>query len=466
MSDPMAELIQEYQLIPPGSTVLCAVSGGADSIYLLHRLYRLRRTLDFTLAAAHFDHQLRGEESARDMEFVREFVTLCCTRERFLRSDGTTEELPPVELFTGSGDVAARARETGQGVEETARELRYQFLREAARQAGAQWIATAHTANDNGETLLLHLARGTGLNGLCGIVPKRGNLIRPLLTTARDAIEAYLRFWGLPWREDPTNQEDVYARNRLRHRVIPELEALYPGFLQRMSETTARLQADEAYLCAQAATALSRLQHSGDGTLTLPAADVGDLPTPLAVRAARALLSRIHGGDNRCTAAHLEALVSVCRSPVPSAQVSLPNGWIARREYEALILTQEKPLPLPTTLLTLPGQTTIGRWTILCAAETYQGQEQAPWNFYLSRDAVSALTARSRAAGDQLTLPGRPRKSLKKWYIDQKIPRSLRDQLPVLESEGQLAGAAGLGPDVQFLPRRGEPAWRICFHSL
>ena len=149
MTDPMVQLIREYRLIPPGSAVLCAVSGGADSIYLLHRLWRLRRELNFTLAAAHFDHRLRGAESAQDMEFVREFVSLCCGRERTLRPDGTVETLPPVELFTGSGDVAARAKETGRGLEETARELRYAFLRKTARDTGAQYIAVAHTAGDN-----------------------------------------------------------------------------------------------------------------------------------------------------------------------------------------------------------------------------------------------------------------------------------------------------------------------------
>ena len=121
MTDPMAELIREYRLIPPGSRVLCAVSGGADSLYLLHRLYCLRRTLPFTLLAAHYDHQLRGEESARDLEFVREFVSLCCGRDRVLQADGTWTQLPPVELFTGSGDVAAQARAAGRGIEETAR---------------------------------------------------------------------------------------------------------------------------------------------------------------------------------------------------------------------------------------------------------------------------------------------------------------------------------------------------------
>lgn len=461
MTDSMVNFIEEHALIPPGSTVLCAVSGGADSIYLLHRLYRLRRSLPFMLIAAHFDHQLRGEESAQDAQFVQEFVTLCCGRDRVIHPDGSLEILPPVTLLTGSGDVAAHAKEAGRGIEETARTMRYQFLQAAAQQAGAQWIATAHTANDNGETILLHLARGTGLRGLCGMAPKYGTIIRPLLTTSREEIESYLRFWGLPWREDPSNREDIYARNRLRHRVLPELESLYPGLLARLADTAQRLRADEEFLTAQGEEALRRLEAAPDGTYTLPAEDLGHLPSSLAVRAARALLGRINQGDDRCTAAHLESLVDLCRTDHPSAQISLPGGLTARRVYGQLVLSRERPSPLPTLELSLPGQTQAGPWQISCSLELYGGQPQRPLDFYLNQRSIPALTVRSRQTGDRLTPPGRPAKTLKKWYIDEKIPRFLRDQLPVLECSGRLAGAAGLGPDAAFLPSLGAQAWHI-----
>ena len=167
--------IREQDLIPPGSTVLCAVSGGADSVTMLHILYRLREKLRFHLAAAHYNHQLRGAESDRDQRFVEQFVQLCCGQHR--QGDGTV--LPAVPLYLGSGDVAGQARLRGAGIEETARDMRYAFLRQAAGEAGADLIATAHTASDNVETILFHLARGSGLRGLGGILPKREEIIRP-----------------------------------------------------------------------------------------------------------------------------------------------------------------------------------------------------------------------------------------------------------------------------------------------
>ena len=127
---------------------------------LLHQLYRLRREIPFTLAAAHYNHQLRGEEADRDAAFVRQFVALCCGRDRLLQPDGMWRELPPVELFIGEGDVASEARRRRCGVEETARAMRYDFLRRTAQACGGQWIATAHNAGDNAETILLHLIRG------------------------------------------------------------------------------------------------------------------------------------------------------------------------------------------------------------------------------------------------------------------------------------------------------------------
>ena len=457
MLESMEKLIRDRDLIPPGAAVLCAVSGGADSVCLLHALYRLRARMGFSLAAAHYNHQLRGEESDRDAVFVAQFVSLCCGEERL--PDGRT--LPAVPLYMGSGDVAGQAGVTGSGVEETAREMRYAFLQKAAREAGAQYIATAHTADDNAETVLFHLARGSGLRGLGGIPLVRDNIIRPLLTTTRRDVEDYLAYYALPHAEDSSNQCDDYARNRIRHQVIPVLEELYPGFAARMADTAARLSADEACLDRQAEEALDGIE-AGPGWLSVPVQALTQRSQPLAVRAARSLLCRVNGGCGDCTAAHLEGLVDLCRSPDPSARLDLPGGLTARREYQRLVLTRAaapdppEELPLPT-----PGSCRAGGWQISCTQERYSGQRQEKWEFWLDCASAPALSLRVRRTGDRLKLPGRPGKTVKKWCIEQKIPAHLRAALPVIALGDRPAAVAGLGPDSAFLPKPGEDAWHI-----
>ena len=462
MLNSMEQLIRQLELIPPGSTVLCAVSGGADSVCLLHALYRLRSRLGFSLAAAHFDHQLRGEESRRDARFVEQFVSLCCGAQHL--SDGRI--LPPVSLYLGSGDVAGQARARGAGLEETAREMRYAFLRRAAAQAGADRIATAHTADDNAETILLHLTRGAGLRGLGGIPPRRGEIIRPLLTTTRREVEEYLAFYALPHMEDSSNLSDEFSRNRIRHQVIPVLEELSPGFLSRMEETAALLRADEDCLTGLARE-LAAQARPVEGGFSLDARALSSAPIPVSSRAVRLLLGQLWGGDQNCARVHLTAVLDLCRGSDPSAQIHLPHNTLARRVYDRLelCLRRDESAPLSPAVLPLPGRLTWGGWLAVCRAERYEGGPQGPWEFWLDREAAPSLTLRPRRTGDHLTPAGRPGKSLKKWMIQEKIPRHLRDTLPILDCRGAVAAAAGLGPDRAFLPRPGQAAWHIALAS-
>ncbi len=421
-------LCEQYKMLPRGGTVLCALSGGADSVCLLHWLYTLRQDHGFRLVAAHYNHQLRGAQSDRDEQFVRSLVSC----------------LPDVDLVVECGDVAAAAAEHRQGIEETARDMRYAFLQQVARDVHADVIATAHNANDNAETFLLNLMRGCGLNGLCAIPPRRDNIVRPLLTTPRRDIEDYLAAHDLPHVEDGSNADQHYTRNRVRARLLPLLVQLSPGVLDRMTQTIARLRLDEEYLSEQVKSLFPQAE-STHGGLCVDSGAVAALPDSIAVRGLRLLLEQLTG-TGRCSAAHLQAVLDLCRSSDPSAQCSLPGGVTARRVYDRLELVRQT-------------ESVCGQVEITHAV--YAGQPHEPFVFYLASD--HRPIPRPRKTGDRLTRPGRPGKAVKKLMIDEKIPRHLRHALPVLDCGGQVAGVMGLGPDAAFLPTVGQPCWLVRF---
>jgi len=211
-----------YRMVQQGDRVVCAVSGGADSMALLWAMYLLQDKLQIQAVAAHFDHGLRGEESRRDAAFVRDF----CAGYK-------------IPFTCGNGQVVAGKK----GLEAAAREARYGFLCSLPGK-----IATAHTADDNAETILMHLVRGTGLKGLGGIAPVNGNLIRPMLSVTREDVVAFLEEYHIPYVEDSTNARDTFLRNRLRHTVMPLLRQENPALATNLSAMALRLREDEMAL--------------------------------------------------------------------------------------------------------------------------------------------------------------------------------------------------------------------------
>ncbi len=449
--DPLLRQVLQQDLLPHEGTVLAAVSGGADSMCLLHLLLQLAPEYGFTLAVAHYHHGLRGEEADQDAAFVR-------THSRALG-------LP---FYTEQGDVRAHAAAHGLGIEEAARQLRYGFLEvtaEAIQTATGLpcWIATAHNANDNAETLLLHLVRGTGLQGLTGIPPRRGRLLRPLLPCTRAEIQTWNQQHGIPFVEDSTNADPTYSRNYLRHRVLPLLEVLNPNLVQSMNHTAQSLTADHSLLEEQTASALQACHVEG-GTLSVPLSTLTDLPQPLRARAVQQLYARLCPGEI-LSRSHREAVLALCFRAAPSGTCSLPGGIEAQRVYQQLLLrpVQAAPTLLPVTL-PLPGQVQWGAYTLTAASVLYQGEQGDAQTLYLRCD-QSSLTVRPRRVGDSLTLPGRPTKTVKKWMIDQKLPCHLRNALPVLTAgEGPPLAVAELGTAVAARPEMGEPAWCITLY--
>lgn len=439
-------LTTEYGMLPDGGLVLCAVSGGADSMCLLHWL---TRRPGIRVRAAHFDHRLRGAESDGDAAFVRDWC-----------------EKNGVPLTLGAGDVRDRAAAEGRGIEETARDLRYAFLRETARDLGADRVATAHTADDNAETVLLRFARGTGVQGLAGIPPRRGDLVRPLLTTTRAEVEAYLRENAVPHREDGSNADEAYARNRIRARVVPVLRELNPRFAETAAAALRGVRAENDFLTAQAGQLLPHVRWAGDD-LIVEAGRLADLPQALAPRAVRLLLERLGDGRANVSAAHLNAVAELARGDDPSACLCLPDGLLVQRVYGDLLFTLEGevPPPLEATPLNFDGVTAPAHSRYVCTCVPARCPDDSePGRWYFRRDALGADAAlRPRARGDELTLPGRDRKSVKKLLIDAKVPRRIREQIPVLADGDGAAALAGFGPERSRLAAPGEDAWRVSF---
>ena len=400
MQNRLLKFVREQNLIAPGDTVICAVSGGADSVAMLFALYLLREKLGITLEAAHFNHNLRGEESLRDETFVRE---LCARYE--------------IPLHVASGEIHPGKK----GLEAAARDARYAFLESLPGK-----IATAHTADDNAETILMHLVRGTGLKGLGGIAPQRGKLIRPMLGITRREVEDFLAEWHLPHVEDSTNETDAFLRNRLRHHVMPLLAAENPRIAENLSQMALRLREDEACL-----SQLSRYE-------TLP--EVETLRTlPSAVRSR--MLERFlkENGVREPEDVHIAQAEALVFSDSPSASAAFPGGVTLSRQYGHLTANPTGEAFTPVTL-TCPGSTEAAGIRITCepAGELAQSEN------LLTVCPSGKISIRPRQTGDKIRLSGGS-KSLKKLFIDRKIPAAVREQIPVVCDEIGILGVYSIG---------------------
>lgn len=400
MLNKLLSFLREQEMVSPGDTVICALSGGADSVALLFALYLLKDKLGIQLEAAHFNHNLRGEESYRDEHFARQ---LC---DRY-----------DIPLHVGSGIVTAGEK----GLEAAARDARYAFLRDLPGK-----IATAHTADDNAETVLMHLVRGTGLKGLGGIIPVHGKVIRPLLTCTRSDVEAFLEEWCLNHIEDSSNEGDAFLRNRLRHHVMPVLKEENPRLAENLSRMALRLREDEDFLSRQS---------SFD---TLPTVEtLKTMPQAIRSRTLEKFLKQ--SGVREPEGKHISAVEALLFSDKPSARAVFPGGVTIARRYDRLEALSEAEA-MEQTVLTAPGETEVPGWRITCTPAVELLNTLDTFTVCPSGE----LYLRSRQSGDSIRLSGGS-KSLKKLFIDRKIPASDRSRIPVLSDEAGILGVYGIG---------------------
>lgn len=423
-----------------GQRALCAVSGGLDSMCLLHMLDAWCRERGGQVVAAHFNHRLRGGAADRDEAFVRD---ICRQWD--------------IPLTVGRGEVRDFAKREGLSVEEAARTLRYAFLRRAAEEEGCAVICTAHHADDNAETILLNLVRGTGLKGLTGMDRRRDRICRPLLDADRAELEAYAAQWDIPHIEDETNADpDAASRNFLRLRVMPLLKELNPKAAEHINQTAGQLREVDRSLEADAA---ERTAHAEvwESRVTLPAEVLLDAPEAVRPRMLLRLFDLLGVGRKDVGAAHLNAIINMLphAGGGKESRLSLPRGVTARYCRRRLIL-EIRPQTL-TEVRLLPGKPL--RWGDYTLTLLDQRAGEGIAFRWQGRPGESpAITVGPCPPGERLTLPGaKGSRSVKRLCLDRRISLEERDRLPAVYADGKLAAVWRLGVDTAFAPEDGRP---------
>lgn len=445
--------------LPSGARIVVGVSGGPDSVALLRALLAVRDETKWALLVAHVNHSLRQDAGA-DEAFVAELAG------RF--------ELP---FRLATVPTGQRARVAHLSIETAARQLRRAALESMAAEWQATHLALGHTQDDQAETILLRLARGTGLAGLGGMSPRSDHIIRPFLTVSRRQIMAALDAWGLPYREDESNRDLRHARNLVRHTVLPPLRVLQPEIAPVLARTAALLRVDADYL-----------EESGRraARLVAPAPESGTLGGSLALwrsfhpalrmATLRALLRHFVTDLSGIEAHHLTALSHYLEAKEPGELATLPHGLSVWREGDEFIISdqgREEVPRLTTRSLSVPGavETEVGtiRAELMGALSAQERHHlltvRGPWHAFLAAGQVSReLQVRARRPGDRIaSLPEGKSQRLQDLLVDAGVPRRWRDALPVIEAEGRILWVPGLAVRRAALPGPDDDLTHLVF---
>jgi tRNA(Ile)-lysidine synthase len=463
MEERIHAYVRQACRIRRGEHVLAAVSGGADSMALMHLLCRWRVADGFRLSVAHLDHGLR-RESAEDARFV-------CAQARALGLD----------CIQRRADVAAAAAGGADSLEMAARRARYRFLDEAAASVGAGVIATGHTRDDQAETVLLRLARGAGCRGLAAMRPRvrRGGrlLVRPLLDCRREALVCWLREQGIPWREDASNAEEDFLRNRVRRRVLPVMAAQLNPSVQDALARSARILAEEdRWLDAQARRRLAGCRGEGGAVLRVEA--LRRQPPALRRRIVARWLCDQGVDPARLDFALMERIESVLAAGHPPVSVSLPGGMRVEAAYGRMAVCGPSPAGDPGIwALAAPGVTDLAAFGVRVVVEEARGYRpatgagigQVPAACWVDRGAVPGpLSVRGWRDGDRMAPGGMPGTvKLQDVWVDRKVPRRLRRRIPLLVCADQVVWVPGYRVAAACqVPDAHAASWHVRFEPL
>jgi tRNA(Ile)-lysidine synthase len=448
--------------LQPGDSVGVAVSGGADSVALLHLLLELREKLGIVLSVVHFNHQLRGKASDADEKFVEKLAA--------------KQDLP---FHVGHENVAAKARREKANLEDAGRRARYAFFAQLVAEGKLTKLAVAHTADDQAETVLAHILRGTGLAGLGGIHPTSGPVVRPLLQIRRSALRAYLKQRKQSWREDSTNRDTAKMRARIRKKLLPLLEKHFqPAVVEHLATLAEAAREDEALLDAIAAGRASTIVQK---SFVATSIQVQDLLKPLAdgvsfhnseavhKRIVRHIVKGLKQRGGQLNADHVQSILELAEHGENGKFLPLPGGIEVRREHDSLAfratsdeLSKNKPSNSPKqferqidfsgddTLIEVPCLACVFRFTNIDWPSN-RGETSVTGSVLDRHSLRLPLVLRSWRPGDQLRPSGhRKAHKLKRLLNEKRISRWEREGWPVLTSAGVLAWARGFPVAPEF----------------
>lgn len=438
LTERMLSTIRRFSMIEPGEKVLVAVSGGPDSVALLYALHSISKEIGISLHAAHLNHSFRGEESDADEQYVSQLAEK-------LEVPFTSEKI----------DVPAIRETLRLSPEEAARLVRYEFLERVAAEIQADRIAVGHTADDQVETVILNLLRGTGIDGLAGMPPVRNKIIRPLVEVRRSAVEEYVEHLHLHPRIDSSNLTASYTRNRIRLDLLPLLRREYnPELDTAVLRLLELARADSAYLNVEVQKALGKLVTSRKtGSVVLDAAELSALPLAVKRRVLREALREIRGGLADVGFIHVDELVRLLEAE-SNFEVELPGGAFARRRGGSFVLLSSKPVELPIIYcheVKVPGATSVREIDATLVAELVS----KPTELVLPRGSGEIVLDYGRISGTLVVRNWRPgdrirplgmhgRKKVQDIFVDGKIPREARHRIPLIADEQKVVWVAGL----------------------
>jgi len=426
--------IKRYNMFSQGEKILVAVSGGPDSVALLYVLYELREKYQLNLGIVHFEHGIRGKASLEDAKFVEKLANEL--------------DLP---FYLGQGKVREFAKEKKICLEAAARELRYRFFEEIIEKQGFDKVALGHTADDQVEEVLRRFIRGTSWVGLAGMPPVRGRYIRPLIEVTRREIEEALKESQISYRIDETNEDLRFYRNRIRHKLIPIMSEFNPRFKQGVLEMAEIWREEDAFLRKLAEAAYKDSVMEKDGGLAL---DLKKFSRYQLVLQRRVLCEVLKSLSISYTRRHINVLLRWASPGGVHKRFSLPKGWWAYKEGERLLFTRKiDNCPEYRYLVFSPQDTYIEEVKTLFKMQIKMGSlrdiDFSPKKAYINLGKCKfPIEIRPFKAGDRFwPLNSKGFKKVKDFFIDKKIPYSLRREYPVFVSGGEIIWIAGLRLD-------------------